>query len=272
MLIYALANQKGGVGKTTTAVNLGAYLAHWGQRVLLVDIDPQANATASLGVNRASLRTTVYDVLVRDAPVQDVVIPTRWERLDLLPSSAHLAGATVELLSLPDRERRLKVALEGLGDRYDYVLIDCPPSLGILTINALVAARSGILIPVQCEYLALEGLGQLIHTLDLVRRSLHPGLRLRGVVLTMFDPRTNLAQQVAQEVRRFFGDRVFKTIIPRNVRLSEAPSHGLPILFYAPKSPGDLAYRALAWELLSGDGRAPSLTATPTSQEVSRAG
>jgi chromosome partitioning protein len=178
--------------------------------------------------------------------------------LDLVPSSAQLAGATVELIPMLARERRLEMALSGLDQRYDYVLIDCPPSLGILTVNALVAAKSGVIIPVQCEYLALEGLSQLMRTLDLVRRSLNPHLRLRGLVMTMFDSRTHLSQQVVAEVRRYFGDRVFRTVIPRNVRLSEAPSHGLPILAYAPRSPGDLAYRALAWELLSGDGRAPS--------------
>ncbi len=261
MIIYAFANQKGGVGKTTTAVNLAAYLAHWGQRVLLVDMDPQANATASLGVDRASLPATVYDALVREVPLAQIVTLTHWVRLDLVPSSAQLAGATVELIPMLARERRLEMAFSGLDDRYDYVLIDCPPSLGILTVNALVAAKSGVIIPVQCEYLALEGLSQLMRTLDLVRRSLNPHLRLRGLVMTMFDPRTHLSRQVVEEVQRHFGSRVFRTIIPRNVRLSEAPSHGLPILAYAPRSPGDLAYRALAWELLSGDGRAPSVEA-----------
>ncbi len=258
MIIYAFANQKGGVGKTTTAVNLAAYLAHWGQRVLLVDMDPQANATVSLGVDRAALPATVYDALVREVPLDKIITLTRWMRLDLVPSSAQLAGATVELIPMLARERRLETALSGLDERYDYVLIDCPPSLGILTVNALVAARSGVIIPVQCEYLALDGLSQLMRTLDLVRRSLNPHLRLRGLVMTMFDSRTHLSQQVVGEVRRYFGDRVFRTVIPRNVRLSEAPSHGLPVMAYAPRSPGDLAYRALAWELLSGDGRAPS--------------
>jgi len=255
--IYALANQKGGVGKTTTAVNLAAYMAHWGLRVLVVDIDPQANATVSLGIERRGLPATTYDVLVRETPLEQVITLTRWIRLDLAPSSAQLAGATVELVGMLARERRLQWALERVDRRYDYVLIDCPPSLGILTVNGLTAARDGVIIPVQCEYLALEGLSQLLRTIDLVRRALNPGLRIRGMVMTMFDPRTKLSRQVVEEVRRHFGSRVFRTVIPRTVRLSEAPSYGEPILSYAPRSIGALAYQALAKELLIGDRRTP---------------
>lgn len=254
-IIYAFANQKGGVGKTTTAVNLAAYLAHWGQRVLLVDIDPQANATASLGVDRRGLTPSIYEALVREVPLEQVIRLTNRVRLDLVPSSAQLAGATVELVGMLARERKLQQALEPVAPLYDYVLIDCPPSLGLLTINALTAAKDGVIIPVQCEYLALEGLSQLIRTIELVRRALNPGLRVRGLVMTMFDPRTNLARQVVQEVRKHFGERVFRAVVPRSVRLSEAPSYGEPILSYAPRSAGALAYQALARELLAGDGR-----------------
>ena len=265
-VVYAFANQKGGVGKTTTAVNVAAYLAHWGQRVLLVDIDPQANATASLGVDRRSIRLSIYDTLVREVPLEKVVTLTSRVRLDLVPSSAQLAGATVELVGVLARERRLQWALEGLNPRYDYVLIDCPPSLGILTVNGLTAARDGVIIPIQCEYLALEGLSQLIRTVELVRRALNPSLRIRGLVMTMFDSRTNLSRQVVQEVRQHFGERVFRTIIPRSVRLSEAPSYGEPILTHAPKSTGAMAYQALTRELLAGDGH-PLDRRSPTEGE-----
>jgi chromosome partitioning protein len=262
-IIYAVANQKGGVGKTTTAVNVGAYLAQWGQRVLIVDVDPQANATSCLGVDKRAVPLSTYDLLVREAPLARVVWPTARTRLDLIPSAPALAGATVELISLPQREYRLRQALAGLilsedaapGGKYDYVLIDCPPSLGILTVNGLTAAADGVIIPVQCEYLALEGLSQLARAIELVRRALNPALRLRGLVMTMYDARTTLSRQVVEEVRRHFPGRVFKAIVPRSVRLSEAPSYGEPIITYAPRSAGSLAYAALTRELLIGDGR-----------------
>jgi chromosome partitioning protein len=261
-IIYALANQKGGVGKTTTAVNVGACLAQQGRHVLVVDVDPQANATSSLGIDKHAVPASTYDLLVREAPLARVVRPTGHARLDLVPASPALAGATVELVSLPQREYRLRQALAGLGlsegggldGQYDYVLIDCPPSLGILTVNGLTATN-GVIIPVQCEYLALEGLSQLARAIELVRRALNPGLRLRGLVMTMYDARTTLSRQVVEEVRRHFPGRVFRTIIPRSVRLSEAPSYGESIISYAPHSAGALAYVALTQELLAGDGR-----------------
>jgi chromosome partitioning protein len=255
LVTYALANQKGGVGKTTTVVNLGAYLAKWGQRILVVDIDPQANATSSLGVDKRTVPLSVYDLLVRDMSVDRVVQRDRCPGLDLVPAAPALAGATVELVNLPQRELRLRRALAELDQRYDYVLIDCPPSLGLLTVNAL-AATDGVIIPVQCEYLALEGLSQLVRAVGLVRKALNPTLRLRGVVLTMYDVRTSLARQVVEEVRRHFPGRVFNTIIPRNVRLSEAPGYGDAIVSYAPSSAGALAYAALTRELLAEDGQA----------------
>lgn len=258
-ITYALANQKGGVGKTTTAVNVGAFLAHWGQNVLLVDIDPQANATSSLGIDKRSLELSIYDLLIRNVPVAQVARHTSIPRLDIVPSSPALSGATVELVNLPKREYRLRVALAALGLKYDYVLVDCPPSLALLTVNGLTAT-DGVIIPVQCEYLALEGLSQLTRAIKLVRRALNPKLRLRGLVMTMYDSRTSLARQVVEEVRRHFPGRVFNSIIPRSVRLSEAPSYGEPITKYAPRSAGAVAYAILARELLMGDGRpAPSL-------------
>jgi chromosome partitioning protein len=252
--IYALANQKGGVGKTTTAINLGTCLAEQGMRVLLIDADPQANATSSLGLDKNQISATIYRPLLEEISLSDSILRHPRFKLSLVPSSPDLAGAEVELVGLFGREFRLKRALQGVADRYDYVLVDCPPSLGLLTVNALAAAQDGIIIPVQCEYLALEGLSQLTQTVELVRTHLNPDLRIRGLVLTMYDGRTNLAQQVVDEVRQHFGQLVFRTIIPRSVRLSEAPSYGEPILYYAPKSPGSLAYWALSEELLQDDG------------------
>jgi chromosome partitioning protein len=245
----AFTNQKGGVGKTTTAVNLGAYLAAKGRRVLLIDIDPQANATSGIG-REAGVDGGIYAALIDGRPLDELIVSTGTANLDLVPASTALAGAEVELVAMLGREYRLKRALTPLADQYDYLLIDCPPSLGLLTVNALAAADE-VIIPVQCEYLALEGLGHLARTLELVRQNVNPSLRLRGLVLTMYDARTNLAQQVVDEVRRHF-PQTFRSVIPRSVRLSEAPSHGLTILAYDPLSRGARAYDALADELLAG--------------------
>lgn len=251
--IYTLVNQKGGVGKTTTAINLGAYLAQFAQRVLVVDLDPQANATSCLGVDKTSVNGGTYEVLLGSAAAPFVLLNERLQ-LALLPSSPALAGAEVELVEELARETRLKKALDPLASRYDYILIDCPPSLGLLTVNGLVAAQDGVLVPVQCEYLALEGLGQLTQTIQRVRSALFPDLKVRGVILTMFDPRTNLATDVVKEVNKHFPNQVFKSVVPRSIRLAEAPSYGLPISSYAPASSGAQAYEALAKELLKGDG------------------
>jgi chromosome partitioning protein len=251
--IYAVAMQKGGVGKTTTVVNLGAFLACNGYRVLVVDMDPQGNATSYLGFNKREIDPSVYALLLGEAPYERVMVEHDSTKAHLLPSEPSLAGAEVELVNLPAREYRLQRALQTINGDYDYVLIDCPPSLGLLTVNGLTAAHDGVIIPVQCEYLALEGLTQLLETIRLVQGSLNRRLDIRGLIMTMYDGRTNLSRQVVEEVRRHFPGKVFRTIIPRNVRLSEAPSYGLPISAYAPASPGAIAYKLLASELLAGD-------------------
>jgi len=251
--IYTLVNQKGGVGKTTTTINLGAYLAQLGQRVLVVDLDPQANATSCLGVDKLGVQGGTYEALLGDRNVASYVLLNERLKLSLLPSSPSLAGAEIELVDELAREVRLRKAIEPLASKYDYVLIDCPPSLGLLTVNGLMAAMNGVIVPVQCEFLALEGLGQLTQTIERVRSLLFPDLNVRGVVLTMFDSRTNLANDVVAEVNKHFPEQVFKSVIPRSIRLAEAPSYGLPISAYAPTSVGAVAYEALARELLVSD-------------------
>lgn len=251
--IYTIVNQKGGVGKTTTAINLGAYLGYYGQRVLIIDIDPQANATSCLGVDKNDVNGGTYNVLIGAQPILSQILHNPRYKLSLLPASPALAGAEIELIDMQDREHRLDQVLNPIKTRYDYILVDCPPSLGLLTLNGLVAARDGVLIPVQCEYLALEGLGQLTQTINKVRNSLFDGLEIRGVILTMYDGRTNLAVDVVQEVQSFFGSQVFDAVIPRSIRLAEAPSYGMPISVFAPDSSGAHAYEALAKELMKSD-------------------
>jgi chromosome partitioning protein len=252
--VYAVANQKGGVGKTTCVINLAAYLAQSGREVLVVDMDPQSNATSGLGVDKYGVQHSTYDLLLGAESFSQIVRHLPEAGLMILPANPALSGAEVELVNEIAREYRLKAALEAVYELYDYILIDCPPSLSMLTVNALAAARDGVLIPVQCEYLALEGLSQLVQTIEMVKRYLNPDMQIRGLVLTMYDSRTNLSRQVVDEVRRYFPGRVFRTIIPRNIRLSEAPSYGQPINLYAPSSSGAVAYRVLASELLKGDG------------------
>lgn len=252
--IYTIANQKGGVGKTTSTVNLGAFLAYYGKKVLLVDIDPQSNATSSVGIDKLTVRGGTYQALLEEVNIQDYILHNPKLKLSILPASPDLAGAEVELVNEVGRETLLKRKLLPLADEYDYILIDCPPSLGLLTLNGLVAAVNGILIPVQCEYLAMEGLGDLISTIERVRRVISPDLIVRGVILTMYDTRTNLANDVVEEVKKHFHEKVFKTIVPRNIRLAEAPSYGVPISIYSPGSVGAKAYQELARELLRGDG------------------
>lgn len=252
--IYTLVNQKGGVGKTTTVINLGAYLAYFGQRVLLVDLDPQANATSCLGIDKQSVRGGTYESLIGNTSAAKHILHNPRLKISLLPSSPALAGAEVELVGEIARESFLNKALRPLHERYDYILIDCPPSLGLLTLNGIIAAQSGVIIPVQCEYLPLEGLSLLNQTLERIRNAVFPELSVRGVLLTMFDGRTNLSHDVVKEVRQHFADLVFDVVVPRTVRLAEAPSYGQPISIYAPNSHGAEAYAALAREILLGDG------------------
>jgi len=250
--VIAIANQKGGVGKTTTAVNLSACIADLGKKVLLVDLDPQGNSTSGLGFNKAQIKQCAYDALVNELAADSVLLPTKVPNLMLMPATIQLAGAEIELVSVISRENRLKRALDKIKYNFDYVLIDCPPSLGLLTINGLTAANS-VLIPIQCEFYALEGLTQLMNTIALVQKNLNPPLTLEGVVLTMFDARTNLSIQVVDEVKNHLRHKVYQTIIPRNVRLSEAPSHGLPIMLYDPKSKGSEVYFDLAKEVIGDE-------------------
>jgi chromosome partitioning protein len=251
--IYAIVNQKGGVGKTTSVINMAAFLAGSGRRTLVVDIDPQANATSGFGLNKNELPHSIYDLLLEEAAFAEVVYKHELPNLEMLPSNPALSGAEVELVNAIGREYRLQKGLAEVNGRFDYVLIDCPPSLGLLTVNALTAARDGVIIPVQCEYLALEGLAQLTQTIELVRKYLNPHLTIRGLMMTMYDGRTNLSREVVEEVRKHFPGKVFRTIVPRNIRLSEAPSYGQPISIYAPTSPGALAYQVLTAELVKGD-------------------
>lgn len=248
--VIAITNQKGGVGKTTTTVNLGASLAKLGNKVLLVDIDPQGNATSGVGVDKGELDHCIYNLIIGDTKAEDVIVHTEFENLSIIPATIQLAGAEIELVSAISREEKLKRSLESIQDEYDFILIDCPPSLGLLTLNALTAATSA-LIPVQAEYYALEGLSQLLNTIRLVQKHLNRNLLIEGVLLTMFDARTNLGVQVIEEVKMYFQDKVYESVIPRNVRLGEAPSHGKPITVYDPRSKGAELYLELAKEVLS---------------------
>ena len=250
----AIFNQKGGVGKTTTNINLAACLALKGKKVLILDIDPQGNTTSGIGIRKKGLEKTTYEVLVDEKmKVVEAILPTIVKNLDIVPASVQLAGAEIELVKLEGREKRLKRALDSVRDQYDYIFIDCPPSLGLLTINSLTAVDS-VLIPIQCEFYALEGVSQLVSTIDLVRKSLNPKLEIQGVILSMFDGRTNLSIQVVNEVKKYFKSKVYSTVIPRNIRLAEAPSFGLPITEYDPKSKGALAYLEFAEEFLEMEG------------------
>lgn len=247
--VIAIANQKGGVGKTTTAVNLSSCLAFKGKKVVIIDVDPQGNTTSGLGVEKKTIDKSIYDVIINNVNIEDALVKTVVDNLYLCPSNIQLVGAEVELVSVISRETRMKAAIKDIRDKYDFIIIDCPPSLGLLTLNSLTASDT-ILVPIQCEYYALEGLSQLMNTVDLVQKHLNPELDVEGVVLTMFDARTNLSIQVVEDVKKHFRNKVYRTIIPRNVRLSEAPSFGLPIILYDPKSKGAECYLELAQEVI----------------------
>jgi chromosome partitioning protein len=249
--IFATVNQKGGVGKTTTAVNLASYLATFGKKILLIDSDPQGNATSGLGIDRNDIKECMYDVIINGVEFSNIIKPTAISGLEIAPATPRLAGAEVELTEIEFRESRMKNAMLNLRQNYDYLIIDCPPSLSLLTVNALTAADQ-VIIPIQCEYYALEGLSQLVKTIELIKKSLNPDLRICGILLTMYDSRTLLSEQVVAETRQHFGGKVFKTMIPRNIRLAEAPSFGQPIVFYDPSSSGAVAYENLSREILDG--------------------
>ncbi len=253
--IIAIANQKGGVGKTTTAINLSACLAEAGQKVLVLDIDPQGNTTSGLGINKDEIENTIYQVILQEIEIEDAICRQVFENLDVIPSNVNLAGAEIDLIDVEDREYILKNAILKVRDNYDYVILDCPPSLSMLTVNAMTASDT-VLVPIQCEYYALEGLTQLIHTINLVKKKLNPELELEGVVFTMYDSRTNLSLQVVENVKDNLKQNIYKTIIPRNIRLAEAPSHGLPINIYDSKSSGAESYRLLAEEVMSREAEA----------------
>lgn len=250
--ILAITNQKGGVGKTTTTINLAAALALKGKKVLIIDIDPQGNTTSGFGIEKDKSKYTIYDVIEEKITCEEAIVKTSYDNLYIVPSNVNLAGAEIELVNVPEREYRLKASLKSIDNNYDYVLIDCPPSLGLLTVNALVAAE-GVIIPIQCEYFALEGVAQLLATIKIVQKHLNKKLTVDGVLLTMYDGRTNLSIQVAEQIKRYFEGKVYRTVIPRNIRLSEAPSYGMPIQYYSPRSKGAEAYNDLAKEILERD-------------------
>lgn len=252
--IVAFLNQKGGVGKTTTCVNMSGYLASMGKKVLLVDIDPQGNASSNVGIEKDSKPKTIYNCIIDDNTIDEVILPTKLENLDIIPADVDLAGAEIELVQMNNREKVVRNILKKVKDKYDYICIDCPPSLGLITVNALTACDS-VLIPIQCEYFALEGLSQLMYTIKLVKKHLNENIDVEGVVLTMKDNRSNLGQSVAQDITKYFGKKVYKTVIPRNVRLAEAPSFGEPIVMYDPKCTGAQAYKALTEEFLKNNSK-----------------